>query len=115
MQDFIACWFERVRPFFVLRSPGCHSRAYVSLAVPPCAPFQVVTPLDGDEVALVRPYVIAHEQREEVRRRLRGEAFGDVGLVRLYVLAHEHRTGQALVTRHAGSLHGVKLERGAAW
>jgi hypothetical protein len=76
VQGFIARWFGWVRVFFAPRSLGRHSRVYAPSAAPPVrtfepprAPFQAVTPVDGDAVALVRPYVIAHEQREEVRRR----------------------------------------------
>jgi hypothetical protein len=57
---------------FVFRPTGRH-RATGLVTVPPacpplpgCARFEM---FDGDAVALVRPYLIAHEQRKEAHRQ----------------------------------------------
>jgi hypothetical protein len=74
MADLIGRWFVCVRAYFAPRPPGRHSRAYQ----PPAAPVQpygvlrkyrgVAATTDGE---LVRPYFLAHEQRQESQRQRR--------------------------------------------
>ena len=96
MHDYANDWFVWAREVAAPRTPGRHAYAYLHEA--PAAP--VVEPTGSRQTPI-------HDGASPD-----AEA---ASLVRFYVLAHEHRTGQALVTRHAGSLHGVKPEGGTAW
>ena len=87
MRDLIACLCTLLRLLFPQRRPGRHSAAYLTSSAPAHpAPTQTakrrprpvpehvrerLRPLDGEAVALVRPYLIAHER--EVEHRLRRE------------------------------------------
>lgn len=63
---------ERVREaLFGRRTPGKHSRAYAvppAHAMPVSAPASELWALDGHALAMVRPYLVAHEQRQEQQR-----------------------------------------------
>lgn len=64
---------ERVREtLFGRHTPGKHSRAYVVPSVhaaPVSAPAAEPMALDGHALAMVRPYLVAHERRQERTRR----------------------------------------------
>jgi hypothetical protein len=49
--------------------PSTDPCAEASTACPPCAPAPLV--LRGEEIGLVRPYLVAYERREQQRRRTR--------------------------------------------
>jgi len=59
------------RGLFGRRSPGKHSHAYVvppAHAAPVSAPAIEPRALDGHALAMVRPYLVAHERRQERQR-----------------------------------------------
>lgn len=63
---------ERVREALLgRRTPGKHSRAYVAPpvhSVPVSAPATDPRALDGHALAMVRPYLVAHEQQRHPQR-----------------------------------------------
>lgn len=75
MREFIACWFGRVRAWSAPRPPGRHARAHQRSAEPvkpsqvTRVPRRMATLLDGEALPIVRPYVLAHEQRQQRQRR----------------------------------------------
>jgi hypothetical protein len=74
MHHHIDRWFGWIRAVFGPRSPGRHSRGYRALAAPvrPSGvrrPRPIAALWDGDRLAVVRPYVIANEQRQQEQRR----------------------------------------------
>jgi len=96
MHDYANDWFVGARAVAAPRTPERHAYAYLHVA----------------------PVTPAAEPTKSRQTSIHDGASPDVeaaSLVRLYVLVHEHRTGQALATRHVGSLHGVEMARGAAW
>lgn len=64
---------ERVREaLFGRHTPGKHSRAYVGPAMhaaPVSTPAIEPWALDGHVLAMMRPYLVAHEQRQERQRQ----------------------------------------------
>lgn len=78
--EFIVRWFEWVWTWFAPRTPGRHARVRsigmpqnVRVAPPGGARTgsgraAVVVWLDGDDQAMVRPYVLAHERRRAERQ-----------------------------------------------
>lgn len=74
MQDPIRRLLEWVSTVLAPRARGQH-RAYLSAATTSVRPAPLTSrireaePLNGDEVALIRPYLLAHEQRQEQARQ----------------------------------------------